>query len=50
MLSYIVDVCTVLVQIMNTSSKNVYLFKNNKFGIVQNYEQECYLANEENVF
>ena len=33
-LSYIVDVHTVLVQIMNTSSENGYLFKNNKLNII----------------
>ena len=37
MLSYIMNFNTTSVQITNTGSKNVYLFKNSKLGIVQNY-------------
>ena len=49
LLSHIINVHIISVQVMNTSSENVYLFKNNKLSIVQNYEKEnCYLINAEN--
>lgn len=36
------NVHTVMVQVKNINSKKVYLFKNNKLNIVQNYEKEIY--------
>ena len=36
---------------MNANIENVYLFKNNKLKIIQNYEKKvCYLTNAENDF
>ena len=47
--SNIINVHTGMVQVMNTSSENVYLPKNNKLNIIQIYENEnCYLVNGEN--
>ena len=40
MLSYIINVHTTSVHIMNTSSKDFYLFKNSNLNIVQNYEKK----------
>ena len=49
--SHIVDIHTAMVQVINTSTENVYLPKNNKLNTVQDYEKKgCYLTNAENVF
>ena len=45
------DAHTVIIQIINTSTENVYLLKNNKLNIVQDYEKKnCYSTSSENVF
>ena len=47
-LSHIVDAHTGVVQVRNTSSSTVYIPKNSKIGVIQEYEEEgCYLASEE---
>ena len=47
---HIVDSHTAIILIINTNTENVYLFKNNKLNIFQNYKKKCYLTNAENVF
>ena len=47
-LSHIVDAHTGVVQVRNSSSSAVYIPKNSKIGVIQEYEEEgCYLASEE---
>ena len=47
---HIVDTYISIVQIMNVSIENVFIFKNNKLDIIQEYEKEnCFLVNQENV-
>ena len=49
-LSHIIYIHIISVQVINDSTKNVYLYKNNKLNIIQNYLKKCYFTNAENVF
>ena len=45
-LSHIIDAHIEIIQMHNIHSKNVYIFKNTRLDLVQEYEKErCYLAN-----
>lgn len=44
-LSHIVDAQTAVVQVLNATAEDVYIPKNSKLGIIQDYEEEgCFLA------
>ena len=44
-LLYIVDIYIAIVYIINVNLKNIYLFKNSKLNIIQNYKKKnCYLT------
>ena len=42
--SYIVDVYTAMVQVININTENVYSLKNNKLNTVQNYEKKVVIS------
>ena len=49
-LSHIIDAHTKMMQIHNTNFENVFIFKNNRLKIVQEYEKkDCYLINSKYV-
>ena len=46
-LSHIVDAYTEVIQVRNSNSEAVYILKNSKIDVIQEYEkEECYLANQ----
>ena len=46
---HIVDVHIDVMQIRNIINSTIYIFKNNKINVIQEYEKKCYLIREKNV-
>ena len=48
--SHIVDAHIFVIQVMNANVEEIFIFKNSKLSIIQNYaEEECFLVNQKNV-